>query len=255
MATSSILLIVEGEKTEPALLGSLLNKFQMTAEFVVFKTNIYALYKILKKANFMLNIKDVLIAKYPGEKQKLSRNFTYTYLVFDCDAHHPRRNETRNRKQIFMDNFYKLEEMSKHFTDETDPTIGKLYINYPMIESFRDCDNFFDKNYSMRSFSIYQTNYKKWVGQRKLCGRSIDKFTKDEFSKLMLQNIYKANEVMTSSWSKPSYGDYKKQITTEKICSKEHDLVKTQDLVMVLNTCLLLVVDYFGNTNGFYDSL
>ncbi len=32
--------------------------------------------------------------------------------------------------------------MTEYFVDETDPTIGKLYINYPMMESYRDCDEF-----------------------------------------------------------------------------------------------------------------
>ncbi len=37
--------------------------------------------------------------------------------------------------------------MVNYFVDETDPSIGKLYINYPMMESYRDCDTFFEEDY------------------------------------------------------------------------------------------------------------
>lgn len=56
--------------------------------------------------------------------------------------------------------------MAEYFVDETDPSVGKLYINYPMMESYRDCDDFFDENYKSTMVSLPAIlSYKKDVGK------------------------------------------------------------------------------------------
>ena len=46
--------------------------------------------------------------------------------------------------------------MLDFFNDETDQ--GKLFINYPMMESYRDCDAFFDENIEKAITSVPAEN-------------------------------------------------------------------------------------------------
>lgn len=72
--------------------------------------------------------------------------------------------------------------MAEYFTDETDPSIGRLYINYPMMESFRYCDTFKDDQYLSTTIPIGALhNFKRFASERKLSGISITTYQKDEF--------------------------------------------------------------------------
>lgn len=136
---SNILIIVEGSKTEPNFFNRLSNVFGLKFDIYCLETNIYSLYKKMKEINFNGDIKDILSEIHPDKKEMLSKKFAYTYLIFDCDAHHSRKNESRTQEEIVLDNLAKLSEMAKYFVDETDPSIGKLYINYP-TKKVHTCD-------------------------------------------------------------------------------------------------------------------
>ena len=175
---SNILIIVEGARTEPAFFNRLLGVFDQNFEIYCFGTNIYTLYKRMKEIEFNGDLKSVLIELHPEQRELLSKKFAYTYLVFDCDVHHPKKEDIRCIEEIIADNFSKLREMAEYFVDETDPSVGKLYINYPMMESYRDCDDFFDENYKSTMVSLPAIlSYKKDVGKRKLSRVRVDSYT------------------------------------------------------------------------------
>lgn len=252
-----ILLIVEGYKTEPKLfkrIQSLLNINNEDFEIVTFNTNIYSLYKIIKDNNSYLNINDLLIERYPDKKDVLDYKFLYTYLIFDLDPHHPKRIEYRDIKNIVNDNLIKIKEMVNHFNDETDPTIGKLYVNYPMIESFKDSDSFFDLNYKDTNIDIsLLSKYKETVSKKKLSNIRIENIKDNEFNMLILQNIFKLNYISSNNFKELKYNDYLKYSSQDFILDNESNIINTTNKVSVLNTSLFLVIDYFGNNNSFYD--
>ena len=138
-----VLLIVEGNKTEPKIFNKIQELFGLDFEIFCFGTNIYSLYKLMKENDFNVNIKDLLAEVHPEYKNDLDNQFVYTYLIFDLDPHHSKKEETRTIEELVNDNIQIVESMANYFVDETDPTIGKLYINYPMIESYKDCNDFF----------------------------------------------------------------------------------------------------------------
>lgn len=186
----------------------------------------------------------------------LSKKFAYTYLIFDCDAHHSRKNESRTQEEIVLDNLAKLSEMAKYFVDETDPSIGKLYINYPMMESYRDCDTFFEDDYASAKVSIEElSTYKNRVAKKKLSSIHVDKYTKEQFSLLILQNLYKLNIIHRKIWDKPDYDTYLKCSDSECILSEEKNLIVNEKFLSVINTSLFMITDFYGNRNGFYDGL
>lgn len=253
---SNVLIIVEGLKTEPNFFNSLAKVFGLNFEIYCLETNIYSLYKKMKEIDFNGDIKDILSEIHPEKKEMLSKKFAYTYLVFDCDAHHAGENEPRTQEEIVFANLDKLSEMANYFIDETDPSIGKLYINYPMMESYRDCDNYFENEYASAIISILKlSSYKNHVAKKKLCSRHIDKYTKEQFSLLILQNLYKLNLICGHKWKKPNYKEYLEFSNSANILSKERTLAIKDNVLSVINTSLFMITDYFGNRNGFYEGL
>lgn len=252
----NILIIVEGSKTEPNFFNRLSDVFGLKFDIYCLETNIYSLYKKMKEIDFNGDIKDVLSEIHKNKKEMLSKKFAYTYLIFDCDAHHSRKNESRTQEGVVLANMDKLSEMANYFTDETDPSIGKLYINYPMMESYRDCDKFFEEDYASAKVSIEElSTYKNRVAKKKLSSIHVDKYTKEQFSSLILQNLYKLNIIHHKIWGKPDYDTYLKCSDSECILSEEKNLIVNEKFLSVINTSLFMITDFYGNRNGFYDGL
>lgn len=251
-----ILLIVEGKKAEPKFFNKLQEEFNLEFDIYCFETNIYSLYKIMEDNDFNVNIKDILLELHPEQKELLSNTFLYTYLIFDLDPHHTKKDDTRSIEQIVNDNVEKVKEMASYFVDETDPTVGKLYINYPMMESYKACNSFFDNDYMHEAISINElSNFKEYVGEKKLSNIRIDKYSKDNFKKLIVQNIFKMNFIFNSQWKMPNYSDYLIESDTKQILSRENIIITKSKQISVLNTSVLIIVDYYGNKDGFYTNL
>lgn len=252
----NILLIVEGRKTEPQIFKQIRQEFDIDYKFYCLGTNIYTLYSKIKDLDFNCDIKSVLKDLHPEQAQILNNKFAYTYLIFDCDAHHPKKEDDRKLKQIVLDNFDKIKELLLYFDDETEPSKGKLYINYPMMESFKDADDFFDEQFKDAVVSIDDlVKYKSLVNSKKLSNRRVDTFTKDELKSLTSMNIFKLNKIVNDCWEKLSYADYNSIMQSLNLYHSERNKVESQNEISVINTTLFLVLDYYGNQNGFYDSI
>lgn len=252
----NILIVVEGQKTEPTFFKRLASVFGLEFEIYCLETNIYSLYSKMKMYDFNADVKDVLLEIHPNKGEILSKKFAFTYLIFDCDAHHTRKNEKRTIDDVFRDNLQKLNEMARYFTDETDPSIGKLYINYPMMESFRHCNSFFDSEYETAEIGIETlSSYKREVSKKKLCQEHVNKFEKRHFASLIVQNLFKLNKIIEGKWSKPSYSNYLAYSKTEALLAKESSLIERKRKISVINSSLFLVTDYYGNEKRFYDDL
>ena len=253
---ANILIVVEGQKTEPIFFKRIAEVFHLDFNIYCLRTNIYTLYTRMKAYDFSADIKDILAELHPDERENLSKKFAYTYLIFDCDAHHPKKHDKRKTIDVLHDNFDRLEKMADYFVDETDPAIGKLYINYPMMESFRDCDSFFDAHYQLAEVRIEDVSiYKQIVGSKKLCRLHVDKFERKHFDSLILQNLHKLSMIHSNRWIKPDYKSYLRISDSKMLLSKEQELIQSKNVISVINTSLFLIVDYFGNKNSFYDEL
>ena len=239
----------------------LIQVYGINAELYVFHTNIYTLYQAMKEIGFAGDVRDVLISLPNMRDQDLKtlRNtrFAYTYLVFDCEAQHRERNE----KALPVDsvaekNMNQLLEMTDYFTNETDPSVGKLYVNYPMMESYRDCDSFFEDQYQSARICIDDIkDYKKLTGQKKIANRAVKAFSEEEFASLLRMNVYKLYSMLTGVWGPPVYRDYRILSEQIKIAAHEKELISSRRCIDVLNTTLFFLADYFGNQNGFYDKI
>lgn len=253
MIEPKALVIVEGKDLESSFFKRLFRLFKIKNRIYKVETNIYALYKRMETYDFDVDIKKVLLEMHPEHKKLLNHNFAYTYLVFDCDVHHTEYHDARPYSQIINDNFDRLKKMISYFDNETDPTVGKMYINYPMMESFRFCDCYFDENYKDCYINLEEfKGFKSKASKKKLSSKHLDKITKRELTSLILLNVFKLNYLMTNNWSKLTYLEYLQLSDGKKVLLRQDVLKNKTNKIAILNTSLFLIIDYFGDSEGFY---
>ncbi|MBR5549399.1 MAG: hypothetical protein IKU71_06685 [Kiritimatiellae bacterium] len=246
------LLIVEGARLEPRFFSRLADVLNMRVEIVPFCANIYQLYRKLEEYGFNYDVKQALLEQNPTDEARvvLSRKYAYTYLIFDCDAQDRGKmlNGVKNCEldEIVMSNYGLLKKMVAYFTDETDPDRGKLYVNYPMMESFRDADDFFDESYEQRMVDFANLdNYKEIVGIRKLAIRHIDNFSKDDICSLLHMNLCKLLYMVQNDWRLPDINQYMRIDVQNDVLAVQCGL-GCKSLMHVINTSIFLPIDYFG---------
>lgn len=156
------LIIVEGEKEENKLFQIIFQTFPeidiSIDDILIYGTNIYVLYNdIIKEYGEMWFEDDVDLPFIVGKKKGYSKtlnvkDFSNVYLVFDYERHDPNFCEQ------------KIEQMQRYFYDSAD--MGKLYINYPMLESYQHFSCLPDSNYENLTVDVTLqpgSQYKKIV--------------------------------------------------------------------------------------------
>lgn len=147
---SQNLLIVEGnhEKNELfALLFKCFPEMNIDIEDVwIYATNIYQLYdEIVAEYGDEWYETDIDLPfvvskkKYP-DKLRYKDDFVNIVLVFDYERHDTNFSEE------------KILKLQQYFVDSTD--VGKLYINYPMIESYQDIIEIPDETYIDKTVAV-----------------------------------------------------------------------------------------------------
>lgn len=138
-----ILFVFEGKEREIDIFNALKQLFFGKDEVIVeftYNTGFHTLYKNLKK-NEMSLFRVLQEASQKRDKDTLGAykedDFSEIYLIFDYDFHN---------KSISLEQWNNnLKEMLEYFNDET--RNGKMYVNYPMVESIRYTKTLPDKDY------------------------------------------------------------------------------------------------------------
>jgi len=129
--SSKILFIVEGIRPEDSIINSFKEHFFSKDLIVtcVYCTCIYKIFKELKQDEFLDIFSLMKEIKYNKEilSQYKRDDFSQIYLFFDYDGHASNASND------------KLEHLLDFFTEETEN--GKLFINYPMVESLKHIEN------------------------------------------------------------------------------------------------------------------
>lgn len=255
---SKTLVIVEGFKREVDLVKYMAKACGMTMDIYAVGGNIYAIYQALCREGFDANVKDIAaeLTRNRDDKEILQNEFVDTFLIFDCDAHHTDNRAEKDVPQeaLVERNMMRIREMAPYFDNSTDPTKGKLFVNYPMIESYRDCDDYFDPAYEAASVAIAQIgNYKQLVGERKLGSHHLDKFTSSQFESLCRMNVFKLSSIFGMGFRGMGYARFLECSSCASVAEAEAKAIRQTGEMPVLNTSLFLPLDYFGNKNGYYD--
>lgn len=230
-----ILILVEGARIDLRLMEHLLHIYGIDKNHEVFSynTNIYTLYQNMFAGGDPSSIDLLQLLKEkerdPEKIELLNAHYSDIILVFDFEPQDPRFSSD------------KITEMIEFFTESSD--MGKLYINYPMVEAFYHMKSIPDKDYNEYTASmdeLIRRTYKHRVNQENR-NHDYSKFavTRQECNIVIRQNIDK-------SWL-ISKGDLVEESTLPSFTDILHgQLAKMQseNAVSVLCTCVFYIVDY-----------
>ncbi len=169
------LLIVEGHHEKNKLFWLIFMCFPEIninmEEIWIYGTNIYQLYDDIVKEygekwaeeNEDIDLPFVISKKQYPDKLRYKEDFTNIVLVFDYERHDTNFSEE------------KILEMQRCFNDAAD--MGRLYINYPMIESYRHFGQLPDDDFAERKIPVSLQpgkEYKVLVEQETVLGSKFD---------------------------------------------------------------------------------
>jgi hypothetical protein len=237
-AKSKILVLVEGAKTDYKLMDKLLSVYGIDSshQIVPYNTNIYTLYNAMfrDKDPDSLDLLQVLREREPDQEKKKLFDEAYSdiLLIFDLDPQAP---------DFTPD---KICEMALHFTESTD--MGKLYLNYPMVEAFYHMKDIPDPDYITYVATmdeLQKGQYKKRVNAE---NRNHDqrKFAtnKEECNTIIRQNMEKACLIVARA--APNELVEVSVPDGVQILQEQLKQLSTENVVAVLCTCVFYIVDY-----------
>jgi len=262
-----ILFIFEG-KDDKTYFESIKRLFfpEKSETFVcTYNSNIYSLYTKLKNhdaLNGKLEVdtvsvfKEILTEKGDNTLKDIREDeVSEIYLFFDYDFQEKSRTLEENNKR--------LSEMLDYFTDET--SNGKLYINYPMVESLRYTKELPDNDYwhytvsrqkcqednfkhQVHEFSFYKSNLEYLVLTIKPADDETKIQQKTDSAKtnwlhLVTMNTSKANYICNDKNELPEEVNSQKEIYDNQLAK----YVGTEECkVSILNAFPIFLFDYFG---------
>lgn len=231
MGKSKILVIVEGAKTDFNLMTRLLSVYGIseTHQIVSYNTNIYTLYNQLPDSYDEYDNIDLLQILKEREKDEskralLNERYSDILLIFDLDPQAP---DFAPEKVI---------KMTSYFTESTN--MGKLYLNYPMVESFYHMSDIPDEKYNEYVVALDDLKNKKYKQIVHNICRNGDyaKFASDkkECSIVIKQNLEKAKLMINNDENMPNSID---------ILNKQLDLLSSKKIISVLCTCVFILLN------------
>lgn len=232
MSERKILVIVEGAKTDFNLMKRIFKIYGISDDHQVisYDTNIYTLYNQLpddEEEYEDIDLQQLLKEREKDEKKLslLNERYTDILLIFDLDPQAPDFSPDKIRK------------MANYFTESTN--MGKLYLNYPMVEAFYNMKNIPDNDYPNYVLSLgllRNRKYKQLVHE--LCRNGdYSKFAvnKAECNIVIKQNLEKAKMLTQKDENIPDGID---------ILDKQLSLLKNDNAVSVLCTCIFYIAEY-----------
>lgn len=234
---SKILVIVEGEKTDVELMAKLFDIYGISHShrIVPYRTNIYLLYDAMFKDNDpeSMDIQQILKEREYREDylRLLNDRYTDILLIFDFDPQDPRYTKD------------KITAMANYFTESSD--MGKLYINYPMVEAFYHMKAIPDPEFYGYAASLDELRRKKYKDRVVRENRNHQYMktafaaTKSECSTVIKQNMKKAGQIIgCKDNSENGLLD-----SMEILCS-QIALLEKEQVVSVLCTCVFYIAEY-----------
>lgn len=241
---NKILLITEGKRPDKPLVEGLFSYYKKNKSntdycIVEYSTNVHLLYENIKK-EYGDDMEDIRIITILSEKNKNFKykkdDFSEIYLFFDYDIHHYMFNDRLSIEQLNKN----LKEMLCYFNDETGD-LGKLYINYPMVESF-----FVDKLEEVEINSLKQYKRKDDINKNK--GKFLqngEKFLVNNSNEILKSHIEVENDIVNGKITTGNYEEYQK-ITQLKILEGQISKYVCRNVVRELSTLPRFIIEYFG---------
>ena len=234
---SKILILVEGDRTDVRLMEHLLDIYGIgeNHQIVPYHTNIYTLYNEMFRDGDpeSLDLLQVLKAheKNPDLKKLFDLYYSDILLVFDLDPQDP---------QFSPD---KIEEMASYFVESSE--MGKLYLNYPMVEAFYHMKDIPDEDYNSYTATMEELRSRSYKQRVNRENRNHDQrkfaINRDECSTVIRQNIEKAQLIAKQIPAPDSMPNLMQVLR----CQLEK--LSEENQIAVLCTCAFYIVDFNPN--------
>ena len=250
LVNRKILVIVEGERKEIRLISRLKELFlPQNISIASYGTSLYQLYDYLEEyCDFNFEDLDVLLALKAHEtdenkKAIFDEKYTDVLLIFDFDPQDDKFDIT------------KISKLMSYFNDSTEN--GKLYINYPMLESFYHLANIreiqFDENFKNSKFTLNELQ--KHLYKRRAVNEGTDldigRMPKEMVENIMHQQSCKANCILEENYE--VLGDYS-QDKMLIILKKQNEMLEQTGEAYVLNTCTFFVLEFYPSNVEFLNT-
>ncbi len=242
-----ILVIVEGARKELKLVNKL-KKLFLPQEIAItsYGTSLYQLYDYLEEyCDFNFEELDVLLAlkaHEPIEDKKaiFDEKYTDVLLIFDFDP------------QDDKFDIAKISKLMNYFNDSTEN--GKLYINYPMLESFYHLKNIkevsLDDNFKDSKFSLSELCEHKYKRRAVDEGTDLDigRMSKEQVENIMYQQSCKTNYILDGNYKILEEYSQEKLVT---LLEKQNILLDQEKEAYILNTCSFFVLEFYPSNVEF----
>lgn len=162
----------------------------------------------------------------PSKRDVLSQTFSEVIMAFDFAPQHS------------TPHFQTVRRMLSYFSDSTN--MGRLYINYPMMQSYRHFKKLPDPDYIKATASPW--GYKELV-QKAGCHIDLRRWGYDIFISVAVQNIRKTWWMLHSDNRLPDVDEYA-SIDWARVFDMELDHFTKTDTVYVLNTFVFAIIDF-----------
>ena len=250
MSERRILFVVEGSRGEPRFLRKMYQVlFGDNIENIVWYGT--AIHDLLERMfpegaeDPELDLISVLreTVKDQSQRDMLEKEYSDVYLVFDMDPHHQKYDRAL------------LDKAMDFFDDPTQE--GKLYLNYPMLESFKHLKEHRDPEYIERTVSVDSlSGYKSQVESE--CHpdfKDVGKYSEETFKEVIEMNLMKANAILEHAVTIPDVRVFRSWSGSDFL-REQNRLMESERRLYVLNTSAFIAVDHWpsmflsGTTNA-----
>lgn len=236
--SKKILLIVEGEADEVRFFRQLFKCCYRTLDFQFYsyRTNLHVLAQELYNnypdfENDNIDIRLILSSLEPNDDKKkiLKEEYSDVYMIFDFE---PQDHNTH---------YDTVQRMLSYFVDSTEQ--GKLFINYPMMQSYKHFSKLPDKDFDNKTVTIDQVKKYKSLVNTESKFTDLSKYDYRTFYSIAYHHLRKAYGIQFSKFCCPTRYIFC-QLDYQDIYVKQVDLVESKGQVWTLNTCVLGIIEF-----------
>ena len=234
---SNILFITEGPVDEKEFLEKMFDicykdkKYEIYSYNTTIHTLVSSLFDKSGHIDEDLDIKLTLRENEKDEEKRkiLSQKYTEIFLIFDFE---PQHNKLK---------FKEVKQLLNIFNDSTDK--GKLYINYPMMQSYKHINKMPDKKFKDKKVALKDIyNYKDIVAKQTYY-QDIRKYNYLILISIMLHHLMKINYILNGKYEIPDKDTFY-NFNFSKLYNLQLKLLKNEKMVYVVNTCILNIIEY-----------
>lgn len=235
MKTKNILFIVEGINDEPRFIKKLFKKCHSSFKHRIYsyEANIHVLASRLEKdyPDFEDDELDILLFLKEYEKRNkeiFDLKYTDIFFIFDFEPQHPDLHFDTIRKMI-------------RYFNQSDER-GKLFINYPMMQSYRHLQTLPNKDFLTSKLNKNDFNHYKEIVSHKSFNNDVSTYDYVIFVSLAYHHLVKALYIQNHILTTPTLSNFN-ELNYEKIFDIQCESLQ-QNYILIVNTCLLILIDY-----------